>query len=78
VRKLIRTLLKSINLWITLGLLIANGLAWATLLFIGNIRQEYRLDRAGHLYHPPELGRRNCLSMINQPVPNLTSTPNHI
>jgi hypothetical protein len=31
-RKLIRTLLKSINLWIALGLLIANGLAWVTAL----------------------------------------------
>ena len=31
-RKLIRTLLKPINLWIALGLLIANGLTWATAL----------------------------------------------
>ena len=31
-RKLIRTLLKPINLWIALALLIANGLAWATAL----------------------------------------------
>jgi len=34
-RKLIRTLLKPINLWIALALLIANGLAWATALTSG-------------------------------------------
>jgi hypothetical protein len=42
------------------------------------LRVHFPLVCPGYLFRPSEFGRRNCLSMINQPTLDLTSTLDHI